>query len=175
MSSLPFRGPNHADSVAHYCSGSLHDPCLMSALLCMTSVDQSLTYCHLLYFPSSLCTFSYCCLCDALKIYLLTNHWYDCFPINTLIHLFLPLFFDVLTLEVGTHSLPKMLVTNQLTCSNAEERRSHLLWITLIWYIVHVECFNEICHLSLISNINMVEGQSQWCAVSVMGVWPLAC
>jgi len=27
------------------------------------------------------------------------------FPINTLIDLFLPFFFDVLTLEVGTHSL----------------------------------------------------------------------
>jgi len=109
------------------------------------------------------------------KYILLANHWYDCFPINTLIHLFLPFFFDVLTLDVETHSLPKMLVTNQLTCSNTEERRSHLLWFTLIWYIVNIECFNEINHVSLISNINMVEGWSQWCAISGVGVWPLAC
>ena len=72
--------------------------------------------------------------CATLYI-LLANHWYDCFPINTLIHLFLPFFFDVLTLDVKTHSLSKMLVTNQVTCSSAEEQRSHLLWFTLI--LVH--------------------------------------
>jgi hypothetical protein len=39
------------------------------------------------------------------KYILLANHWYDYFPIKTLIHLFLPFFFVVLTLEVGTYSL----------------------------------------------------------------------
>ena len=120
-SSSPFQGPNRADSVARYYCGSLHDPRLMSALLCMTGVDQSLTYCPLLYFPSSLCTFSYRCLHDAPKIYStgqslvwLFSYKYTDPPVSAI-------------LEVGTHSLPNMLVRNQLTCSSAKERRSHLL------------------------------------------------
>jgi hypothetical protein len=105
ISSSPFQGPNHVDSVIRYCSGSLHDPCLMSALLCMTSVDQSLTLCRFLYFTSLLCTFSYCCARDPPKILVCRTFQSLVRLFSTPIHLFLPIFFDVFTLEDGTDAL----------------------------------------------------------------------